>query len=63
MISLVIEQNLCAIVFNEKNKQTARVLLGGGKLVGYTSNSFSIKRGKAIYTYDERGKRIGTKLV
>ncbi len=62
MISLVIEQNLCAVVFDENNRQTASIMLSGGKLLGYTSGSFSIKRGTTIYTYDERGRQISSKI-
>ena len=50
------------LVYNEKNIQIACVMLGGGKLQGYTSNSFSIKRGCTVYTYDERGRQIGSKI-
>ncbi len=62
MISLAIEKGNQVIVYNEKNKQIACVILGGGKLLGYTASSFSIKRGCSVYTYDERGRVVGTKI-
>ncbi len=62
MISLVIEQNNSVIVYNEKNRTTAMKQLSGGKLLGFTSSSFSIKRGSTVYTYDERGRQISAKI-
>jgi len=32
----------------------------GGTLVGYTSNSVSIKRGISVTTYNEKGSAIST---
>ena len=62
MIGMAMEKGNQVIVYDEKNKQIACVMLGGGKLQGYTSSSFSIKRGCTLYTYDERGRQIGAKI-
>ena len=42
MISVVIEKNNRAIVYDDKNRQIVSKPLNGGNLLGYTSSSFSI---------------------
>ena len=63
MISVVIEKNNRAIAYDNKNRQIVSKPLNGGNLLGYTSSSFSIKVGSKIYTYDEKGRQISSKLV
>lgn len=62
-IGSVIERGQSVIVYDEKGKQLAMVLLGGGKLTGYTSSSFGIHRGGTLYTYDEKGRVKSTVAI
>ncbi|MCY6411839.1 hypothetical protein QTA56_06765 [Acinetobacter sp. VNH17] len=60
-IALVQEKGGYFYVYDEKGRQ----LFAKGKLastlVGYTSNTVSIKKGGFIYVYDEKGHQIAAK--
>ena len=62
MIGMVLEKGSQVVIYDERHRQTACVFLCGGKLLGYTSTTFSIKRGCVVVTYNERGRQIGSKI-
>lgn len=45
---------------DENGRSSVNIPLAGGSLQGYTNSSLSIKRGRVIYTYDEKGRIIST---
>jgi hypothetical protein len=50
------------IVYDENNRQLFARQAGSGPndgLTGYTSSRVSIRRGKLIYVYDEKGRQVG----
>ena len=62
MIGMVLEEGSQVVIYDERQRRTACVFLSGGKLLGYTSTTFSIKRGCEVVTYNERGRRISSKI-
>lgn len=57
MISLALQKGSSVVVYNEKNNT---IFSRTGTLVGYTSNTVSIRTGtsNSITTYDEKGNTI-----
>ncbi len=55
MIVVAIEKGDGVYVYGERNQL---LFCQMGELVGFTSNSVSIKRGSLIHTYDAHGTQI-----
>jgi len=59
-IASVTQKGSSIIAYNERGSQLCTVDGTYGELQGYTSTSFSVKRGSNIYVYGERGNVIST---
>ncbi len=58
-IAHVEERGTNVYVFDEKGRQIKMMPMGSnGKLVGFTSTTFSIKKGPNTHLYDEKGAQI-----
>lgn len=55
MISYVKQEGNTIYVFNENN---TNIMIKNGELVGYTSETISIKQGNTTYVFDEKGSNI-----
>ena len=58
-IANVIEKGLLLHVFDERGRLLFAKAKGDG-LQGYTSTTVSIRQGPFIFTYDEKGRLVGT---
>lgn len=55
MISYVKQSGSTIYVYDENN---SNIFIKNGELVGYTSNTISVKQGSTTYVYDETGRNI-----
>ena len=53
MIAMAIQRGSYVYVYDDKNRQ---ITYRQGKLVGFTSTSFSIQRDSCIFVYDDKDR-------
>jgi len=60
-IATAVEKNGYVFLYDERGAQIASIFANGGRLVGYTSGTVSIKAPIGwIFTYNERGMQINS---
>lgn len=63
-IASVVQRSSSAIVYDEKGKTLITKNLGSdGKILGYTSSTFTIQKGSSVFVFDEKGKTLSTRPV
>jgi len=61
-IGLVQQKGSSVYVYDEKGRQLCVKSMGrSDSIIGYTSQTFTIKKGNSIYIYDEKGRQTSVK--